>query len=97
MGQKHGPVPEVLGDGGVGPDAAHGGEPECRLLAEEGEGGLELGVEEGELGCVALGVDFHLGLEGGEGKGGGGASRGGEGVSHGGGGGPAGGGGGHGG
>lgn len=35
---------------------------------EEREGGFELGVEEGEFGLVALGVDLHLRLESGEGQ-----------------------------
>lgn len=57
-------VAEVFGDGGVGGDAADGGEVERRLLPEELEGGVELVVDEGELGLVAFRVAFHLGLEG---------------------------------
>lgn len=45
---------------------------------EEGEGGFELGVEEGELGLIALWINLHIGLESGKRESLGGAAGGGE-------------------
>lgn len=60
MGEEHGEITEVLGDGGVG-GGAEGG-----LVTEEGEGGAEVAVEKEELRLVALRIALHLRLEGGE-------------------------------
>lgn len=46
MGEEHGPVSEVFGDGGVTADAGDGGEVHCGLLLEDFEGGVELVAEE---------------------------------------------------
>lgn len=63
VGQERGAVAEVLGDGGVGGDAADGGEAEGGLLLEELERGVELAVDEAELRLVPLRVALHLRLE----------------------------------
>ena len=64
VGQKHGPVGEVLCHSGVTSAAAGDGlESEIGLLLEEVERRLELVVDEEELGYVAFRVALHLGLE----------------------------------
>ncbi|WRX16120.1 hypothetical protein QQP08_008607 [Theobroma cacao] len=61
MGQEHGTITEVLGDGWVRTDASNGGEVESRLLLEELESGIELTVDEMELRFVPLWVDWRDG------------------------------------
>lgn len=45
VGEEHGPVAEVLGDGGVAADAGDGGEVHGGLFLKEFERGIELVVE----------------------------------------------------
>lgn len=46
VGEEHGPVAEVLGDGGIAADAGDGGEVHCGLFLKEFEGGIELVINQ---------------------------------------------------
>ena len=63
VGEEHGPVAEVLGDGGVAADAGDGGEVHSGLSLKEFEGGIELVINKKKLRFVAFGIALHFRLK----------------------------------